>query len=46
MNDVEARLARSEFDDELLALLLLAGFKMSLGSGVSDLQTAVAETRK
>jgi type VI secretion system protein ImpK len=30
----------------LLALLLFAGFKMSLGSGVSDLQTAVAETRK
>jgi type VI secretion system protein ImpK len=30
----------------LLVLLLFAGFKMSLGSGVSDLQTAVAETRK
>lgn len=30
----------------LLALLLFGGFKMSLGSGVSDLQTAVAETRK
>jgi type VI secretion system protein ImpK len=30
----------------LLALALFAGFKMSLGSGVSDLQTAVAETRK
>jgi type VI secretion system protein ImpK len=30
----------------LLALLLFAGFKMSLGSGVSNLQTAVAETRK
>jgi type VI secretion system protein ImpK len=30
----------------LLVLLLFAGFKMSLGSGVSNLQTAVAETRK
>jgi len=30
----------------LLALLLLAGFSLSLGSGVSGLQTAVAETRK
>jgi type VI secretion system protein ImpK len=30
----------------LLALLLFAGFKMSLGAGVSDLQTAVAETRR
>ena len=30
----------------LLALLLFGGFKMSLGSGVSDLQTAVAETRR
>jgi type VI protein secretion system component VasF len=30
----------------LLALVLFAGFKMSLGSGVSDLRTAVAETRK
>jgi len=29
-----------------LALLLLVGFRVSLGSGVSDLQTAVAETRK
>ena len=27
-------------------LLLFGGFKMSLGSGVSDLQTAVAETRR
>jgi type VI protein secretion system component VasF len=30
----------------LLALLLFGGFKMSLGSGVSDLQTAVAETQR
>jgi type VI protein secretion system component VasF len=30
----------------LLVLLLFAGFKMSLGSGVSDLQTAVAETQR
>lgn len=30
----------------LLALLLFAGFKLSLGSGVSDIQTAVAENRK
>jgi type VI secretion system protein ImpK len=30
----------------LLALLLFGGFKMSLGSGVSDLRTAVAETRR
>lgn len=30
----------------LLALLLLTGFKLSLGSGVSDLQSAVDETRR
>jgi type VI secretion system protein ImpK len=30
----------------LLVLLLFAGFKMSLGSGVSDLQTAVAQTQR
>ncbi|MCC7175520.1 MAG: DotU family type IV/VI secretion system protein [Bryobacterales bacterium] len=30
----------------LLALLLLVGFRVSLGSGVSALRTAVAETRK
>jgi len=30
----------------LVALLLFAGFKLSLGSGVSDVQSAVAETRK
>jgi len=30
----------------VLALLLFLGFRLSLGSGVSDLQTVVAETRK
>jgi type VI secretion system protein ImpK len=30
----------------LLALLLFAGFKLSLSSGASDLQTAVTETRR
>jgi len=30
----------------VLALLLFAVFRLSLGSGVSDLQTAVAETRR